>query len=155
MTTSVQTKISPSLWLDGKAIEAAEFYTSLFPNSRMISATEFTTGPAKGSGLAYFELEGQTFTAFDGIPPYEFTPAISFAIFCDSQEEIDHFWNGFSDGGAPIQAGWIQDKFGVHWQVLPAELPQLMEKASTAVMEEMITMGKIELDRLRAAASVA
>ena len=154
MTTRFQSKISPSLWLDGKAIEAAEFYTSLFPNSRMISATEFTTGPAKGSGLAEFELEGQTFTAFDGIPAYEFTPAISLVIACDSQEEIDHFWNGFSDGGAPIQCGWIQDRFGVHWQVLPAELPDLLDKASTAVMDEMLTMGKIELDRLRAAAVV-
>ena len=151
MTTRFQSKISPSLWLDGKAIEAAEFYTSLFPNSRMVSATEFTTGPAKGSGLAEFELEGQTFTAFDGIPAYEFTPALSLVIACDSQEEIDHFWNGFSDGGAPIQCGWIQDRFGVHWQVIPAELPDLLDKASTAVMEEMLTMGKIELDRLRAA----
>ena len=151
MTVRFQSKISPSLWLDGKAIEAAEFYTSLFPNSRMVRATEFTTGPAKGSGLAEFELEGQTFTAFDGIPPYEFTPALSLVIACDSQEEIDYFWNGFSDGGAPIQCGWIQDKFGVHWQVIPAELLDLLNKAPTAVMEEMLTMGKIELDRLRAA----
>ncbi|MXY21377.1 MAG: VOC family protein [Dehalococcoidia bacterium] len=152
MTARFQSKISLSLWLDGKAIEAAEFYTSLFPNSRMIRATEFTTGPAKGSGLAEFELEGQTFTAFDGIPPYEFTPALSLVIACDSQEEIDHFWNGFSDGGAPIQCGWIKDRFGVHWQVIPADLLDLMDKASAAVMEEMLTMGKIELDRLRAAA---
>ena len=152
MSARFQSKISPSLWLDGKAIEAAEFYTSLFPNSTIIRATEFTTGPAKGSGLAEFELEGQTFTAFDGIPPYEFTPAISLVIACDSQEEIDHFWNGFSDGGVPIQSGWIQDRFGVHWQVIPAELLDLLGKAPTAVMEEMLTMGKIELDRLRAAA---
>ena len=105
MTARIQSKISPSLWLDGKAIEAAEFYTSLFRNSRMIRATKFTTGPAEGSGLAEFELEGQTFTAFDGIPPYEFTPALSLVIACDSQEEIDHFWDGLSDGGAPIQSG--------------------------------------------------
>lgn len=152
MSARFQSKISPSLWLDGKAIEAAEFYTSLFPNSRIISKTKFTTGPAEGSGLAEFELEGQTFTAFDGIPAYEFTPALSLVIACDSQEEIDHFWNGFSDGGAPIQCGWIQDRFGVHWQVIPAELLDLLDKAPTAVMEEMLTMGKIELDRLRAAA---
>ena len=151
MATRFQSKISPSLWLDGKAIEAAEFYTSLFPNSRMVSKTEFSSGPAKGSGLAEFELEGQTFTAFDGIPAYEFTPAISLVIACDSQEEIDHFWNGFSDGGVPSQCGWIQDRFGVHWQVIPAELPDLLNKAPTAVMEEMLTMGKIELDRLQAA----
>ena len=151
MTARFQSKISPSLWLDGKAIEAAEFYTSLFPNSRIISKTKFTTGPAEGSGLAEFELEGQTFTAFDGIPAYEFTPAISLVIACDSQEEIDHFWNGFSDGGAPIQSGWIKDRFGVHWQVIPTELLDLLAKAPTAVMEEMLTMGKIELDRLRAA----
>ena len=151
MTARIQSKISPSLWLDGKAIEAAEFYTSLFPNSRIVSKTKFTTGPAEGSGLAEFELEGQTFTAFDGIPPYEFTPALSLVIACDSQEEIDHFWNGFSDGGVPIQSGWIQDRFGVHWQVIPAELLDLLDKAPTAVMEEMLTMGKIELDRLRAA----
>ena len=151
MTARFQSKISPSLWLDGKAIEAAEFYTSLFPNSRIISQTKFTTGPAEGSGLAEFELEGQTFTAFDGIPAYEFTPAISLVIACDSQEEIDHFWNGFSDGGVPIQSGWIQDRFGVHWQVVPADLLDLLNKAPTAVMEEMLTMGKIEMDRLRAA----
>lgn len=152
MSARFQSKISPSLWLDGKAIEAAEFYTSLFPNSRIVSKTKFTTGPAEGSGLAEFELEGQTFTAFDGIPAYEFTPALSLVIACDSQEEIDHFWNGFSDGGVPIQSGWIQDRFGVHWQVIPAELLDLLGKAPTAVMEEMLTMGKIELDRLRAAA---
>ena len=151
MSARFQSKISPSLWLDGKAIEAAEFYTSLFPNSRIISKTKFTTGPAEGSGLAEFELEGQTFTAFDGIPAYEFTPALSLVIACDSQEEIDHFWNGFSDGGVPIQSGWIQDRFGVHWQVIPAELLDLLGKAPTAVMEEMLTMGKIELDRLRVA----
>ena len=151
MTARIQSKISPSLWLDGKAIEAAEFYTSLFPNSRMISATKFTTGPAEGSGLAEFELEGQTFTAFDGIPPYEFTPALSLVIACDSQEEIDYFWDGLSDGGAPIQSGWIQDKFGVHWQVIPADLLDMLNKAPTAVMGEMLTMGKLELDRLRAA----
>ena len=151
MTARIQSKISPSLWLDGKAIEAAEFYTSLFPNSRMIRATKFTTGPAEGSGLAEFELEGQTFTAFDGIPPYEFTPALSLVIACDSQEEIDYFWDGLSDGGAPIQSGWIQDKFGVHWQVIPSDLLDLLNKAPTAVMGEMLTMGKLELDRLRAA----
>ncbi len=151
MTTKFQSKISPSLWLDQKTVEATEFYTSLFPNSRVISLTEFTTGPAKGSALAEFELEGQTFTAFDGIPAYEFTPAVSLVIACDSQEEIEHFWNGFSDGGVPGPAGWIQDRFGVHWQVVPAELLDLLGKASTAVMEEMLTMGKIDLERLRAA----
>ena len=151
MTARIQSKISPSLWLDGKAIEAAEFYTSLFPNSRMISATKFTTGPAEGSGLAEFELEGQTFTTFDGIPPYEFTPALSLVIACDSQEEIDYFWEGFSDGGAPIQSGWIQDKFGVHWQVIPADLLDMLNKAPTAVMGEMLTMSKLEMDMLRAA----
>ena len=152
MATRIQSKISPSFWLDGKAIEAAEFYTSLFPNSRIVSATKFTSGPAKGSGLAEFELEGLTFTAFDGIPPYEFTPSVSFFIACDTQEEIDHYWNGLSDGGVPGPSGWIQDRFGVHWQVAPADLLDLLDKAATPVMEAMMTMGKLEIDKLREAA---
>ncbi len=146
-------QITPFLWLDGCALEAAEFYVSVFRDSRIVDDTALPDGPGAGSHIVSFVVKGQRFTAFDGIPAYEFTPAISFVVNCDSQEEIDTYWDRLAENGSPIQCGWIQDKFGVHWQIVPAELSELMqdEAKSTAVLDELLTMVKIDLHRLRRA----
>ena len=146
-------RITPFLWLDGCAREAAEFYVSLFRDSQIIEDTALPEGPGAGSHVVSFVIKGQHFTAFDGIPAYEFTPAISFMVNCDSQEEIDQYWDRLAKDGSPIQCGWIQDKFGVHWQIVPAELSELMREGpqANAVLNELITMVKIDVDRLRRA----
>ncbi len=146
-------QITPFLWLDGVALEAAQFYVSVFRESRIVEDTALPDGPGAGSHVVSFVIKGQHFTAFDGIPAYEFTPAISFVVTCETQEEIDDYWDRLAEDGSPIQCGWIQDKFGVHWQIVPAELNELMrdETRSTAVLNELLTMVKIDLQRLREA----
>ncbi len=145
--------ITPFLWLDGCAREAAEFYVSTFNDSRIIDDSALPEEPGAGSHVVSFVIKGQHFTAFEGIPAYEFTPAISFVVNCDSQEEIDDYWNRLAEAGSPIQCGWIQDKFGVHWQIIPAELPSLLQDVSrsAAVLNELLTMVKIDLQRLKQA----
>lgn len=149
--------IIPFLWLDGCAQEAAEFYVSVFRDSRIIDDTALPEEPGAGSHVVSFVIKGQHFTAFDGIPAYEFTPAISFVVNCDSQGEIDDYWDQLAEAGSPIQCGWIQDKFGVHWQIVPAELPSLLqdEARSAAVLNELLTMVKIDLQRLKRAYELA
>ena len=146
-------QITPFLWLDGCASEAAQFYVSVFRDSRIVDDTALPEGPGAGSHVVSFLIKGQHFTAFDGIPAYEFTPAISFVVNCESQEEIDEYWDQLAEEGSPIQCGWIQDKFGVHWQIIPAELTAMMQDdaRATAVINEMLTMVKLDLPRLRAA----
>ena len=109
-------------------------------------------GPAEGAALVEFELEGLRFTALDGGPMYKLTPAVSFVVSCESQEEIDHYWVGLSEGGEEQQCGWVTDRFGLTWQVAPAELGELMARAAGPVMEALLGMGRIELEGLRAAA---
>ena len=151
----ITSKITPFLWFDGQAEAAARHYVSLFPNSRLLSVHQLASGPGEGAALVEFELEGLKFTALDGGPMYKLTPAMSFYISCDSQEEIDHYWHGLLEGGGEAQqCGWLVDRFGLSWQVQPTELPQLMERAPEAVMEAMLGMVKIDLERLRAAAGV-
>lgn len=146
-------QITPFLWLDGCAREAADFYVSVFRDSRIIDDTALPDGPGAGSHIVSFVVKGQRFTAFDGIPAYEFTPAISFVVDCESQEEIDAYWDRLAEDGSPIQCGWIQDKFGVHWQIVPADLSELMKEGprADAVITELLTMVKIDLERLRQA----
>ncbi|MCY4556121.1 MAG: VOC family protein [Chloroflexi bacterium] len=146
-------QITPFLWLDGCAREAADFYVSVFRDSRIIDDTALPDGPGAGSHIVSFVVKGQRFTAFDGIPAYEFTPAISFVVDCESQEEIDAYWDRLAEDGSPIQCGWIQDKFGVHWQIVPADLSELMKEGprADAVITELLTMVKIDLERLRTA----
>ena len=146
-------QITPFLWLDGCASEAAQFYVSVFRDSRIVDDTALPEGPGAGSHLVSFVIKDQHFTAFDGIPAYEFTPAVSFVVNCESQEEIDEYWDQLAEEGSPIQCGWIQDKFGVHWQIIPAELTAMMQDdaRATAVINEMLTMVKLDLPRLRAA----
>ena len=144
-------QITPFLWLDGCAQEAAEFYVSVFRDSRIIDDTALPDDPGAGSHVVSFVIKGQRFTAFDGIPAYEFTPAISFVVNCDSQEEIDAYWGRLAGDGSPIQCGWIQDKFGVHWQIIPTELTSMLQDdtRATAVLNELLQMVKIDSERLR------
>ena len=150
----VESRITPFLWLDGCAREAADFYVSTFKDSYIVNVTTLT-GPGAGSDVVSLVVKGQPFTTFDGIPPFEFTPAISFVVNCDTQEELDRYWERLSGGGNPIQCGWIQDKYGVHWQIVPAVLLELLddETKSTPVLEALLTMVKIDIQQLLDAAS--
>ena len=143
-------KITPFLWLDGTARAAAEFYVSIFKNSRIVSSHTYGDGPAAGSSTVAFELDGVQFVAFDGIPAIEFTEAISFMVSCDSQDEIDHLWDNLTAGGTEIQCGWLKDRFGVTWQVIPKDLPGMLMNGPNAnrVMEVMLPMKKLDLQKL-------
>ena len=154
---TVTTKISPYLWFDNQAEEAANFYVSIFPNSTITNVMKIPTGPAEGNPIIDFQLDGLRFTAIDGGPVFEFTPAISLVVSCDSQEQIDYFADKLSQGGGRQDiCGWIHDKFGVSWQVLPspAITRELMERSPKAVMEAMLSMTKIDIERLRQAADL-
>jgi predicted 3-demethylubiquinone-9 3-methyltransferase (glyoxalase superfamily) len=151
-------KITPFLWFDGKAEEAANFYTSIFPNSKIVSMTrsgEAGPGP-KGSVMsATFELQGQEFIALNGGPMFKFSPAISFFVHCETQEEVDHFWEKLSEGGKKQRCGWLRDKFGVSWQVVPTVLGQLLQdkdaEKSKRVMNAMLQMDKLDIASLKRA----
>jgi predicted 3-demethylubiquinone-9 3-methyltransferase (glyoxalase superfamily) len=151
-------KITPFLWFDGKAEEAAAFYTSIFKNAKVTDVSRYGEGaPApKGSVMtATFELEGQKFIALNGGPHYQFTPAVSFFIHCETQGEIDHYWEKLSAGGKQIQCGWLTDKFGLTWQVVPTVLMTYMrdkdpEKAKR-VMQAMLKMVKLDIATLQRA----
>ncbi len=149
---AITNKVTPFLWFDGQAEAAARHYVSLFPNSKFLGVHPLGSGPTEGSALVEFELEGLRFTALDGGPMYKLTPAVSFVVSCESQEEIDHYWYGLSEGGEKQQCGWLTDRFGLTWQVVPAELGELMARAAGPVMEALLGMGRIELGRLREAA---
>jgi predicted 3-demethylubiquinone-9 3-methyltransferase (glyoxalase superfamily) len=152
-------KITPFLWFDDKAEEAANFYVSVFKNSKIATVTRYgDAGPGpKGSAMtAVFQLEGQEFIALNGGPHFKFTEAISFVINCDTQEEIDHFWSKLSEGGAESQCGWLKDKYGLSWQVVPAILGQLFSskdpEQSQRVMKAMLQMKKMDIKTLKEAA---
>lgn len=145
-------KIRPNLWFDGQAEAAANFYVSIFKNAKILSVDNIAAGPAEGNKIVTFELEGLQFTAFDAGPHFQFTLAVSFEITCDAQAEIDHFWHKLGHGGQTQQCGWLQDRFGLSWQIAPAELPQLMQKNPKAVMQAYLAMTKVDIAQLRAAA---
>lgn len=146
-------QITPFLWIEGRAREAADFYVSTFRDAFIVDDSVLPEGPGAGSHTVSFIVKGQRFITFDGIPAYEFTPAISFVVNCESQEEIDEYWDKLAEEGAPIQCGWIQDKFDVHWQIIPGELIDFLkdEARSTAVLNELLPMVKIDMERLRQA----
>ncbi len=144
-------RIGTCLWFDGQAVEAAEFYVSLFPDSRIVEVSTVSAGPAKGNSLVVFELSGRTFQGIDGGPMFKFTPAISFVVNCESQEEIDRYWDALSEGGHEGYCGWLDDRFGVSWQVVPADMGELMSADPKGVMEALLRMGKIDIERLRRA----
>src|SRR5438445_548175 len=142
-------KITPFLWFDQQAEEAAGFYVSIFPNSKIVKVVRYGTagpGPAGSAMTVEFQLEGQSFVALNGGPHYKFTEAISFVVNCQTQEEVDFYWEKLSAGGAPVECGWLKDKFGLSWQIVPTLLPQLLSDPDPAksqrVMKAMMTMKK-------------
>jgi predicted 3-demethylubiquinone-9 3-methyltransferase (glyoxalase superfamily) len=149
-------KIATCLWFDGKAEEAAKFYTSIFKNSKIGTVTRYgDAGPGpKGSAMtATFEIEGRDFMALNGGPTYQFTPAISFIVNCKTQEELDGYWGRLLQGGAPQQCGWLTDKFGVSWQIVPTVLSELLQgkdpRKTQRVMEAMLKMVKLDIKTLK------
>ena len=146
--------ITPFLCYDGDAERAATLYVSLFPDSRVLSVKSLAPGPAGGAALVEFDLDGQRFTALDGGPTFQFSPAVSFVVSCESQEEIDHYWDGLLEGGGvEEQCGWLRDRFGLSWQIVPEELSDLMERAPGSVVDALLGMVKIDLAQLREAAN--
>lgn len=151
-------KICPFLWFDGKAEEAARFYTSIFPGGKIVDIMYYSdAGPQpKGTVLTItFELFGQTFVAMNGGPHYSFTPAVSYMVSCDTQEEIDRYWERLAEGGKPIQCGWITDKFGFTWQITPSILLPMMQDKDSAraarVAQAMFPMVKLDIATLKRA----
>jgi len=151
-------KITPFLWFDGQAEEAMNFYIAVFRNSKIVSKTRYgEEGPGpKGTVMAgTFELEGQQFIALNGGPQFTFSPAISFFVNCETQEEIDELWEKLSKGGEIQRCGWLKDKYGVSWQVVPAALGKMLNDADTVksqrVMKAMLQMDKLEIEGLKQA----
>lgn len=155
-------KITPCLWFDDQAEEAAKFYTTVFDNSSIVNITRYAEaghevhGKPAGTVLTVaFELDGQPFTALNGGPMFKFNEAISFQVNCETQEELDYFWDKLSEGGEEGQCAWLKDKFGVSWQIVPTILVEMLndphpEKAGR-VMEAMLQMKKIDIDELKRA----
>jgi predicted 3-demethylubiquinone-9 3-methyltransferase (glyoxalase superfamily) len=153
-------KIHPFLWFNDSAEEAVKFYLSVFKNSKMTTITRYQEGgmgPAGSVMTIAFQLDGQEFVALNGGPSYTITPAISFVVNCDTQEEIDYYWDKLSDGGLKVQCGWLQDKFGVSWQVVPPILIELLSDPDAAksqrVMQAMLKMIKLDINELKRAAA--
>jgi predicted 3-demethylubiquinone-9 3-methyltransferase (glyoxalase superfamily) len=151
-------KITPFLWFDGQAKEAADLYVSVFPNSRIVSVARYgEAGPGpNGSAMTVtFELDGQQVIALNGGPQFKFTEAISFSVDCKTQEEVDRYWEKLSAGGSGGQCGWLKDEFGLSWQIVPTILGQMLTDSDAVrakrVMEAMLGMKKIEIDGLKRA----
>ncbi|MDC3957432.1 VOC family protein [Polyangium jinanense] len=159
-------RITPFLWFDTQAEEAVKFYTSVFPNSRIVTTTRYSKESAQMSGRAEgsvmtmgFQLDGQDFTAINGGPQFTFSGAISFVVHCESQDEVDHYWNRLTEGGdeKAQQCGWLRDRFGVSWQVVPKQLVELLSdpdpnRARRATMA-MLGMKKLDIAALQKAAA--
>ena len=146
-------RITPFLWFDSNAEEAVEFYLSVFKNSRRLDqfrSADDNSGPKGSVRTIAFELDGQTFTALNGGPMFKFTEAVSFVVRCDSQQEVDDYWTKLSAGGSEIQCGWLKDKFGLSWQIVPARLPDLIKHPKA--MQAMLQMKKLDIAELERAA---
>jgi predicted 3-demethylubiquinone-9 3-methyltransferase (glyoxalase superfamily) len=148
-------KITPFLWFDNQAEEAMNFYVSIFKNSKIGNVARYgDAGPGpKGQAMtASFQLNGQDFVALNGGPQYKFTEAISFVVNCESQEEVDRFWNALVAGGQPSRCGWLKDKYGLSWQIVPTALGKLLAdkdpRKSGRVMQAMLQMEKIDIGKL-------
>jgi predicted 3-demethylubiquinone-9 3-methyltransferase (glyoxalase superfamily) len=163
MNKLVIQKITPHLWFEDNAEEAAKFYTSIFKNSKITGITHYGQSAAEVSGrpkgtvmTVTFELEGQLFMALNGGPIFKFSPAISFLVSCETQEEVDNLWEKLSEGGGEVeQCGWLKDKFGVSWQIVPNVLGEMMQdkdaEKSERVMKAILQMKKIDIQGLRKA----
>jgi predicted 3-demethylubiquinone-9 3-methyltransferase (glyoxalase superfamily) len=155
----VPQKIIPNLWFDTQAEEAATFYTSVFKNSRIVGVTRYTEAGPRPAGMVMtveFELDGQRFVGINGGPEFTFDEAVSFQINCDSQDEIDYYWERLCEGGQEGPCGWLKDKYGLSWQVVPTGMDEMFndsdpERAARA-MQAMLGMGKIDIAALQRAA---
>ena len=152
--------ITPCLWFDTEGEEAARFYTSVFPNSKILEISRYgEAGPREAGAVMTvgFELDGKRFLALNGGPEFTFSEAISFQVSCRDQDEVDSYWNKLSDGGEEGPCGWLKDRFGVSWQIVPTALPELLgspdPETSQRVMRAMLKMKKIEIAELERAAS--
>ena len=155
-------KITPFLWFDDRAEEAATFYTSIFRNSKIVNIARYGDAGAEVSGrpkgtvmTVEFQLEGQEFVALNGGPQFKFTEAISFVVNCQTQEEVDEYWKKLSDGGREVQCGWLKDKYGLSWQIVPTILNEMLNdpdpKKAERVMKAMLQMKKIDIKALKQA----
>ncbi len=155
----MQQKIIPNLWFDTQAEEAARFYTSVFENSRIVNVTHYTDAGPRPAGMVMtveFELDGQRFVGINGGPEFTFDEAVSFQITCENQQEVDYFWERLSEGGSEGPCGWLKDRYGLSWQVVPAGMEELFAdpdpKRAERAMQAMLAMGKLDIAALRAAA---
>jgi predicted 3-demethylubiquinone-9 3-methyltransferase (glyoxalase superfamily) len=155
-------KITPFLWFNDQAEQAAKFYTSIFKNSNIGKVVRYDEAGSKASGrpagsamTVPFQIEGQDFIALNGGPVFQFTEAVSFVVHCESQEEIDWFWEKLSEGGKEVQCGWLKDKYGLSWQIVPSILGSLLQdpdaRKSKRVMEALLQMTKLDIARLKRA----
>lgn len=149
-------KITPFLWFNDSAEEAVNFYASIFKDSKIKKVARYgDSGPGpKGSVMTVsFELNGQDFIALNGGPHYQFTPAISFVVNCDTQDEIDSYWDKLTAGGQEVQCGWLRDKYGISWQIVPSAIGEIMSSPETEkvkrAMQAMFTMKKLDIKKLR------
>jgi predicted 3-demethylubiquinone-9 3-methyltransferase (glyoxalase superfamily) len=156
-------KITPCLWFDTDGEDAARFYTSVFPNSKIVDVTHYGSAGPRPEGTVMtveFELNGQTFVALNGGPDFTFNEAVSFQVSCENQEEVDYYWERLAENGEEGPCGWLKDKFGLSWQIIPTALPKLLNdpdnERAQRVMATMLDMGKIDIEALeRAAEKVA
>ena len=155
-------KITPFLWFDTEGEDAARFYTSVFPNSKIGEIARYGSAGPRPEGTVMtvsFELDGQRFVALNGGPEFAFSEAVSFLVNCDTQDDVDSYWSALSEGGEEGPCGWLKDKFGLSWQIVPNRLPELLadpdRERAQRVMEAMLKMKKIEVDELERAAAAA
>jgi predicted 3-demethylubiquinone-9 3-methyltransferase (glyoxalase superfamily) len=151
--------ITPWLWFDTEGEDAANFYTSVFPNSKITEVTHYGSAGPRPEGMAMtvsFELDGQRFVALNGGPEFGFNESVSFQVDCGDQAEVDRYWSRLSEGGEEGPCGWLKDRFGLSWQIVPTALPELLRdpdpERAQRVMQAMLQMKKIDIDELRAAA---
>lgn len=151
-------KIDPCLWFNGQAEEAAKFYVSIFKNSKIVTTTYYPEGfpqPAGSVMIVVFILDGEKFMALNGGPQFTFSPAVSFVAKCDTQQEVDHLWQKLTEGGEEVQCGWLKDKYGVSWQIVPTALIEMWDKVDHAAvqraMSAMLKMKKLDIAELKRA----
>ncbi len=149
-------RITPFLWFDTQAEEAARFYVSIFKNSKILSLSRYSEagpGPAGSVMTVEFELDGEKFVALNGGPQYTFTHAVSFVVNCETQDEVDHYWARLSEGGKEIQCGWVTDKYGLSWQIVPTTLLEMIKTGDpekrSRVMQAMFKMVKLDIETLK------
>jgi predicted 3-demethylubiquinone-9 3-methyltransferase (glyoxalase superfamily) len=152
-------KLTPNLWFDSEAEEAADFYISVFKNSRVVNVTHYTEGGPREAGTVMtveFELDGQSFVGINGGPQFKFDEAVSFQITCETQDEVDYYWDKLTEGGEESQCGWLKDRFGLSWQVVPTGMEAVFSdpdpKRAERAMKAMLGMKKLDIAALRSAA---